>query len=714
MFLPDQPIKSSNQDILGRHRFAKFLYEAIVSYTDKNSLVLALYGDWGSGKTSIINLFLECLELSEAKNKLFVIHFNPWNFSNQNQLISQFFNILSNRIGKTNNSKKAKEIGEKLKLYSKIFTPFTVIPTIGPFASMFGSLVKNIGNASSAIGSINDENIDQLKEDLSKELFKLDKKILVIIDDIDRLTPSEIRQIFQLIKKIADFPNTIYLLAFDKLVVLNAFKEILNGFEKEYLEKIIQVPFEIPALTSNDIERIFFDQVNSILKFFDLELYDESYLINIYKFGLRYYFNNIRDITRFFNTFRFNLNLVGKEVNPVDFIAITAFQVFSPTFFYSIRDNIDLFTKQTEPFDGFLDDKKEIRGKRLNELLESENIIPRDHLLALLNKVFPTIETYVSNKQLTAEEFSSLRKNGRICISDNFYNYFKLSVSEYDITREEIRNILFSATNFEEFKESLIILNKQNRIVKFIDRILDYANDESIIPESKISIIISGLLDQGDNFPESPTGFIYVRNSAERIILIIAELLKRIDSQEKRYRILSESFLKAKNSIYILSFELSERFKEIKNKNYILRDEPIINEKHIIELKKVLCKIFLEWYNLGKLKNHIKLKDLLFSWREWCGNQMVSDFISKATKTNKELLVFLSKFVYKTSQLEYRDYVGKVSFGFDIKSLKEFLDVEMVKEKLYKISKSNSLNDNDKLIIDLFFNSLNEKNDWPT
>lgn len=709
MFLSDQPIKSSNQDILGRYRFAKFLFEAILSYTDKNSLVLALYGDWGSGKTSIINLFLECLELSEVKNKPIVIHFNPWNFSNQNQLISQFFNILSNRIGKTNSLKKAEEIGEKLKLYSKIFTPFTVVPTIGPFASMFGRLAKNIGNAYSAIGSIYDKNIDQLKEDLSKELFKLDKKILIIIDDIDRLIPSEIRQIFQLIKKIADFPNTIYLLAFDKSVVLNAFKEILNGFEKEYLEKIIQVPFEIPALTDNDIEKLFFDQIKSVLKFFNLELYDESYLINIYKIGLRYYFNNIRDITRFFNTFRFNLNLVSKEVNPVDFIAITAFQVFSPNFYYSIRDNIDLFTEQTDPFDGFFDEKLEKRKKRLNNLLEKENIIQRERLLAILQKVFPTIETYVSNKHLTTEEFSSLRKNGRICISDNFYNYFKLSISEYDITREEIKNLLLNATSFNAFKQSLINLNKQGRIVKFLDRVLDYVNDERLIPKSKISIIISGLLDQGDNFPESPTGHFYIRNTAERIILIIVELLKRIDSQEKQYKILSESFLKAKNSIYILSFALSKRIEEINSKNYRFKDEPIIDEKHINYLKQIMCNKFLEWQNSGDLINHSKLPYLLSRWRDWCGEQAFSHFIANATKTSEGLLLFLSKFLIETTQYDYRDYAGKVSIGFDLKSLQEFVNIDVVKDKLKMISKSKSLKDKDRLIIELFNSSLNGK-----
>jgi len=99
LFLPDQPIKSDSQDALGRKRFAHSLSDTILAHKDPNSLVIGLYGDWGSGKTSLLNLILENIERPEASDKPVIVKFNPWNFSDQNQLISQFFHQLNSTLG---------------------------------------------------------------------------------------------------------------------------------------------------------------------------------------------------------------------------------------------------------------------------------------------------------------------------------------------------------------------------------------------------------------------------------------------------------------------------------------------------------------------------------------------------------------------------------------------------------------------------------------
>ena len=95
MFKPDQPISSHEEDILGRAPFAQSLADAILRYKEKDSIVIGLFGAWGSGKTSISNMALERIDsVSENKTddeKPIVIRFNPWNFSDQNQLITQFF-----------------------------------------------------------------------------------------------------------------------------------------------------------------------------------------------------------------------------------------------------------------------------------------------------------------------------------------------------------------------------------------------------------------------------------------------------------------------------------------------------------------------------------------------------------------------------------------------------------------------------------------------
>jgi len=68
MFKPDQPIKSCKEDILGRYLFAQSLGDAILSYKEKDSIVIGLFGAWGSGKTSIINMALEHIDFV-SKNR---------------------------------------------------------------------------------------------------------------------------------------------------------------------------------------------------------------------------------------------------------------------------------------------------------------------------------------------------------------------------------------------------------------------------------------------------------------------------------------------------------------------------------------------------------------------------------------------------------------------------------------------------------------------
>ncbi|MBV8802763.1 MAG: NTPase, partial [Gammaproteobacteria bacterium] len=95
MFDADRPIQKSEQDRLGRTVFAKYLARCILDHTSPDSLVIGLYGGWGAGKTSVINLMLE--ELHYASNHMFedempiILNFSAWSYSGQNQLVESFF-----------------------------------------------------------------------------------------------------------------------------------------------------------------------------------------------------------------------------------------------------------------------------------------------------------------------------------------------------------------------------------------------------------------------------------------------------------------------------------------------------------------------------------------------------------------------------------------------------------------------------------------------
>ena len=346
MFKGDQPINSPADDVLGRDSFARSLAQAILDYDAKDNLVIGLFGAWGSGKTSVINMavgHLRSLPASEDRVPI-VTKFNPWNFSDQNQLISEFFRHLSHVLEKPDYAGKTKEAGEKLSLYSKFFSPLKFVPGIGQYTDAIQGLLQGAGAAATSFGEAMKHDITATRSELNTILAELPYKIVTVIDDIDRLNNAEIRQIFQLVKALADFPNTIYLLAFDKEVILRALEKVQEGPGIEYLEKVVQVPFDIPLISRTELESFLFKQLDQVLEITSDE-WDQTHWGNLYHSGIKHLFQNIRDVNRFVNVLRFGYKAVKGKVNPIDLIAFVAIQVFIPDLYSGIRDNKDFLSE---------------------------------------------------------------------------------------------------------------------------------------------------------------------------------------------------------------------------------------------------------------------------------------------------------------------------------------------------------------------------------
>ena len=137
MFITDQPIRSLEEDILGRGDFSRSLARAILRHKQQESFVIGLYGGWGFGKTSIINMALEHIDfVSKNVNKInpIIIKFSPWNFSEQNQLIFQFFKQLAYIFKQIDYSPELNEAGECMKEIASIFQPFSISSILNIFS----------------------------------------------------------------------------------------------------------------------------------------------------------------------------------------------------------------------------------------------------------------------------------------------------------------------------------------------------------------------------------------------------------------------------------------------------------------------------------------------------------------------------------------------------------------------------------------------------
>jgi predicted KAP-like P-loop ATPase len=232
----DNPVKRGEDDTLGRGPVARSFARQVLSLNAAEGVVVGVLGPWGSGKTSFINLARD--EFKDADVP--VLDFNPWMFSGAQQLVESFFVELAAqlriRLGLA-------DIGKNLQEYGEAFSGMEWLPLVGPWIERGRGLTKIAGE----ILQRRREGVGERRTRLHEELSKISKPIIVVVDDIDRLSTSEIRDVFKLVRLTASFPNIVYLVAFDRGRVEHALAEqSLPG--RDYLEKILQVAMDLPAV----------------------------------------------------------------------------------------------------------------------------------------------------------------------------------------------------------------------------------------------------------------------------------------------------------------------------------------------------------------------------------------------------------------------------------------------------------------------------------
>lgn len=643
MFDADRPIVRSEQDRLNRSVFAKYLARCMLDHKDPNSLVVGLYGGWGVGKTSVINLVLEELNFASSNladdEKPIILNFSPWSYSGQNQLIYSFFRRLSSALRSVPYLENSEQIIHLLELYVSYFTHMPVPKPLRTKRSLLDKLTFKKKEEIYAWESGRD--LTLIKAELNELLNKQKHKIIIIIDNISRLYDYEIKQIFQIVKSMGDYNNTAYLLAFDKEILVNAINHMDGGGGEEFVEKIVQLPFEIPPILQQDIELIFADRLNAIVKTVPEDAWNIEYWADLYYTSLKFFFHNCRDITRYVNTLSFGYSRLRDLVNPVDFFALTAIEVFTPDVYFGIRDNKDLFTDLLDNV--YVLDKEQIQKDKIrcDEILARSTRISRDFLFELIIRLFPRIRhIYYPNISFHHSD-AAARKLKRICSPDVFDIYFRLSMQIGQVPESEFETILGLATDEQSFDQALTRLNQDERILKFLD-MLDNRVLKTIPPQ-QIQAIITALLDNGDLFPQGQRDALSL-DTPMRIHRIIHGLLRHLKSSEERFEVLQNAIANANKSIYILVHEIREQAREHleETDTFLPHEFRDITPEQLNSLRMLIVSRIASWAKNGSLIDHPKLVSILHAWREWGNEGECKKYIELSTQTDRGLISFLT------------------------------------------------------------------------
>ncbi len=445
----DLPGEDPSQDVLGYAPLAQNIAKSICIMAPPEGIVLAIYGPWGSGKSTCLNYIEKFIGLEPNENKPMILRFNPWWFSGHEDLAQFFLEELGEVF--SSGSKHLKKAGKLLKNLAGCVADSPVPINVGAFGVSVNSkeVAKAVGE-----GLSRKLDVRALKSKIGEKITLSGQRIVIVIDDIDRLTSEEIRHLFKTIKALGDFRNVIYLLAFDKDVVSEAVSTMQGTTGINYIDKIIQVPFELPTPDKAGLQQMFLESLDRLFEAFSDGVIDEQYFGNMYLSGVDQFLKTPRDIVRFMNSLSVTYPAIAKEINPVDFMGVETLRIFCSNAYDIIRQNPNYFTGYATKDSSrpAISELKEFHTKWIEVVPEHQ----RENVKSLLMQLFPKLESVWGHSNYGPSFEETWRKNLQVCSADNFDLYFRFGLLAGSVSLEETKALLKPQLNAADFGKKLL------------------------------------------------------------------------------------------------------------------------------------------------------------------------------------------------------------------------------------------------------------------
>lgn len=415
--LVDEPVC---EDIFGRGHVVDEIKYYIDQFNFEGKYVLALTGEWGSGKTTILNILKNVID----KEKIYLIDdFDSWQYNDE---ISLFEGVL-------------KAIANKLNIYSA--------SSISAIKKIVSKYINNQGlNISLEFMSF-DLSGERLIKLINDRLKSENKKIVFIFDNIDRATDDNVLLIYKIISSILKINRILYVLSYDKNIVNKIFER--KNIDVHFPEKIIQKEIILPMVGISVLEGVFSKCLKELYRtLYSPDMFsslDFKKVDSTFKLVGVEIFSSIREMILFLNDILFSIKK-AYNVNQFDVLIITLIKKCNYALYEEIRNNPIMFVSIDKEYyhfrnyDEFKIENNDIKTYMKNLFAKEEN----KKFEKVLRKMFPIIDEVEGRKSITPEEEKKLRNDRSICSAKFFSTYF---LNNFDINVHyklsvEIENII--------------------------------------------------------------------------------------------------------------------------------------------------------------------------------------------------------------------------------------------------------------------------------
>ena len=531
-FSSDRPLSCKADDKLNRAAFADRVAEVLRGLPKGTGLVVGIHGPWGDGKTTVLNMLRGDLE---SDGRTVVRDFNPWRLSDEESMLRGFFFMLADAIGESLSTKieRAKAGAGKWATRARWVTR-----PAGWFSKAAESIDEVLAKFGEVALSGDTVGLDDLRTRIVEALLKnAAKRIVVLVDDIDRLDKHETHTLFRLIKACADFPNVCYVLAFDEVAVSRSLGDRYGAGDeasgRAFLEKIIQVPLKLPVAMKEDLRSMCFQQIDQALSTAGLELTKEELGSFIWGFdrGISIRFNTPRSAKRYGNGLMFALPMLKGEVNIVDLLLIEAVHAFYPAIYDVIRANHSEYSGiESEPSPG--GHKAPRAYELLKPVLEHLQAGEQEAIMSLLKSLFPRLGSANGGAGYGTNWPSAWTRTKRICSPDYCSRYFSFSVPTNDVRDSEMEALYAKAVKETpaEFCKDLAAFFTGGKAKRVIERMRQH---EDSTPPEAVSSLCLAIAENAKHIPNPPALFSSA-GAVSQAGILISHLIGRLPAGEAR------------------------------------------------------------------------------------------------------------------------------------------------------------------------------------
>ena len=656
-FLIDTAIKAEDEDIFNFKHYAEKVKVLIQNNSSNSeSFTIGIYGKWGEGKTSFLNLIkskIEHFDKDKGEKEFLVYDFNPWRYSTEDEMVYDFFDGLCKKFFIQKN-KTVQKIGKLIEDYSEYLSSikFTIGTPVKKIEILPDKFLKAFGNHLKG----KEITIEKLKDKVNQEIKKVNFKIIVVIDDLDRLDKNEIYAILKLIKLNANFDNFIFITTLDSEQVAKAIKDrygndIQDGYT--FLEKIITIPIHLPRIEEEDLKLFFEKKFENILDKLSFLTYENKTqlirdITSDISLGI---FNSPREIIRILNSFFTTAFTIGEEINLEDLFWLEYIKIKDENCYNSLKTyQQNIYLRVINSIIDFKEPFIENEYKKRDEIFKNfKNMKP------ILQKLFPKGENKIDP--------ISINKNLKINSSEHFDKYFSYH-TERKISNKEFKKI-----------ESLIKERKSNELSEILKNL--FTNADIYRSINKIENLFELIEDNEERnffFKNIFKNLVHLPNTEEGYLDQKTRLVEKIA------KILNADYNKKgiENDNSKISIELAEIL-ELNELCYFVRK---FYEKH--SFKKDISEILVrkaKSYISGNPKFYVNPHNLpnksIFYYLNKIDKDYLNNFLLNNIEDIKELKLIIRNFAPYWNN-SFFGGIDNESFDY----IKNVLDINILMDKI--------------------------------